>query len=128
MSIKLGSTDINKIYQGNTIVDRIYRGSNLVYQNSNNTTLTINLIDNQTDTTSVISTYVTLSGSVNEKIYYNKKPIVVEVPINEEVTITPDQTSKYRILPKTITPTKYVETVDILCETELITIKTLSPK
>lgn len=89
----------------------------------NTTILTINVSSNQTDKNDLSNLDFTLSGSYNKILTYKGQELVVNVPTNREIVITPSQIEGYAIVNPIIkTPIASTESVLFVYNTTIMSI------
>lgn len=89
----------------------------------NTTVLTISVDSNQSDKSDLNELKIVLSGSMSKELTYSGSPLVLKVPTNKELVITPAQIDGYTaVSPKTITPTTSIGDVSFSYTTERVTI------
>lgn len=89
----------------------------------NTTILTINVSGNQTDKSDLNNLQITLSGSYNKILTYTDQPLIVNVPTEKELVITPAQIEGYATVSAiTKTPVASAESVSFAYNTTVMSI------
>jgi len=96
MAIKLGNTDINKVYLGSTEINKLYLGSNLILDNSGSsggtnlyTAANVLSVDNEANSTSGIGRLATtISHASVETTVVRNGTYSAKFDINQQATIS----------------------------------------